>query len=210
MLTIDEVYNKDAWYRYDISLAYDFTEMLTFKPCDDMKTIMLLEMFSRTYRNFQEPALRYFNIPKRTKLIRIIRNIYYDNLISVLMFKLKNDRYPKDNNEIIDWVKINKVNNRWNHPLYNNYNCDVKEDIENIEAIAAIFEYTSIYEWFSMFCNDENNNLNFYIAGIKVLFENLNNVYKQKRYGVRVPFKLEVTTHQSLLDKLVHMGEKSA
>ena len=209
MLTIDEVYNKDAWYRYNISLAYDFTEMLTFKPCDDIKTIMLIEMFSRTYRNFQEPALRYFNIPKRTKLIKIIRNVYYDNLNAIMIFKLTNNRWPKDTNEIEAWARNNQVNNQWNHPLYSNYNCDVREDIPNIEAIASIFEYTSIYEWLSMFCNDENNSLNFYIAGIKNLFENLNNVCKSKRYGVRVPFKLEVTTHQNLLDKLVHMGEKS-
>jgi len=206
LIAVGEAYDTAAFYRYNDSCAYDLTEMLTFQPNEDFKALMLFSLLHNTYRNFQEPALRFFKIKGRTKLIRIIRNANTGTFEYIMYFKITEGRFPKNENELETFLKTHDPNNDWRRPYFWNGNFD--STIDDMQKIGGLLVETSVYEWISLFCNDDNNNLDWLIRDVKAACERLNWCNQTNVYGVKDPFSISVTNYEALLNNLIAMGER--
>jgi len=209
IISVKEAYDTEAFYSYDRSFGYDLTDMLAFTPNEDFKAFMLYNLLWHTYRNFQEPALRFFKIKGRSKLIKIIRNTNLYDFKYAMLFKITEGRLPKDENEIENFLTRNDPNKKWGRAIFYSYN-NFNTSIDNMEKIAGLLQDTSIYEWISLYCNDNNNNLNWLIKDISAFCEKLNTIMATDAYGIKEPFNIRVTTHENLLNELIAMGERPA
>lgn len=209
LIAVGEAYDTGAFpYSYSRSLAYDVTDMLTFTPDKDFKTMMLFDVMYRTYRNFQEPALRFFKIKGRSKLIRIIRNTNLNAFEYIMYFKITEGRFPTSEKELETFLTNHDTNNDWGKPYF--WRNDFNSVLEELEQIAGLLKETSVYEWISLYCNDDNNNLNWLIQDIKTYCERLNWTNQTNVYGIKDVFNIQVTTHEALLNKLIAANDRPA
>lgn len=208
--TPQEIYNTSAWYQYNRTLAYDMTEMFEKPLSDDIKKLILFNILYCTYRNFQEPALRFFNIQGRTKLIKLIRGHDVRNATTTILYKICTGSYPKDSTAVDNFIKSNDLSNEYGIITRYWISGNVANHIDTIDKISEVLDYTSVYEWLSMFANDENNNLNFLLANFKRDFGYINKVTGKNIQSIRKPFNIIVTDHVALANKLIAMGERDA
>lgn len=207
-VAVEEAYDTSALYLYDKSFGYDLTDMLTFTPDEDFKAFMLYDLLWRTYRNFQEPALRFFKIKGRSKLIRIIRNTNLSDFEYAVLFKMTEGRLPKDENELKKFLDRHDPDKKWGRPYY--WHNDFDTSLDHMEKIGGLLEETSIYEWMSLYCNDNNNDLNWLFGDISSFCKKLNAITNTDAYNLKDPFNISVTTHENLLNSLIAMGERPA
>ena len=206
--TPEEIYNTSAWYQYKNTLAYDMTGMFARPLTKDQEKLILFEIIFHTYRNFQDPALRFFNIQGRTKLIKMIRSHDVASANVTLLYKNCTGSYPNNQAEVETFIRSYDLMGEFGGPIRYWYNGLMQPHIDNIEKISSVLDSTSIYEWLSMFCNDANNNLNSLLSALKLDFKNINKACNKNIQEIRTPFNLIVTDHVSLANKLIGMGER--
>jgi hypothetical protein len=155
-IPLDKLYNPDRNCQYNLKkkVFLDLRGMIN-APSVKTKHVdewLLACAFWRTQRNFQEPTLKYMNVPRRTVIMREIRMTHEINLCSIAAFQLINDRLPVSANEITA-SRLSFYSNHWQKTnitdeMFNKFMISYK-------SFCSILSYVSVYEWLA-FSADEH------------------------------------------------------
>lgn len=155
-IPLNKLYNPDIYIQENL-MKRVFLDLRGMIDAPSVKTRhvdewLLACCFWRTQRNFQEPTLKYMNIPRRTVIMRDIRMTREINICSIASFQLINSRLPTNPSEVTA-SRLPFYSSTWNNTNISNAMFD--NIMIAYKSFCSILSYVSVYEWLA-FNSDEH------------------------------------------------------